>query len=341
MSTDQFSAIYFDGFVPIGREAAVTIDDESVTFSAGEYQETHPRGEVLASPRSGLADRFVTLPSGGQLQCHDHPALDRLPQESAEGFVVWLEQRSFAPAGAYVLSLAALASLYFWALPAVADVVAFRIDPDSELVLGQRSYDWLDANHVLNDTTLELHKREAVAAGFERLVAPLPRGSYYRLYLRNAPGIGPNAFAFPGGVVLVTDQLLEVCNPEETIAILAHEVGHLEERHALRQVFRASASTAFAGLVSSDISSVTQAGMTLPVTLTQLRYSREFELEADDYAFRRLKQLGVSPELFASCLGRLEEYWSKKLGDDTWSFTSTHPSGEERIAYARAAAASP
>ncbi len=342
MSAEQFSALYYDGVTPIAQPAEVTIDETRFAFIAAELAETHDRSEIVVSPRAGIADRFVTLPSGGQLQCRDHPALDRLPQESQESFVAWLEGRSRVAAAAYVLSLAAVVALNFWLLPVLADWAARRVAPDSERILGEQTLARLADSEVFAPSELELHKRETIEHGFERLIAPLSGARNYRLELRNVEEIGPNAFAFPGGIVVLTDQLLDVCNPEEAISVLAHEVGHLEEGHALRHVFRASASAALAGLISSDVSSLTLAGTTLPVTLTQLRYSREFELEADDFAYQRLKQIGISPELFASCLGRLDEYWSKERGgNDNWSFSSTHPASEERIARARAAAAQP
>jgi predicted Zn-dependent protease len=74
----------------------------------------------------------------------------------------------------------------------------------------------------------------------------------------------------------------------------------------------------------------------LPALLAQAKYSREFETEADEFAFQLLKQHGRSPEAFATLMERL-------AGEDdgaerSYAFLSTHPMTAERVQRARAAA---
>lgn len=75
----------------------------------------------------------------------------------------------------------------------------------------------------------------------------------------------------------------------------------------------------------------------LPLMLAETRYSREFETEADEFAFRLLKRSDLSPAAFATLLERLNE----KGGAGNISFLSTHPITRVRIERARAAAADP
>jgi predicted Zn-dependent protease len=70
--------------------------------------------------------------------------------------------------------------------------------------------------------------------------------------------------------------------------------------------------------------------------LAQAKYSREFETEADEFAFDLLRQHNISPELFADLMERLSE-GSDKNGQ-SWSFLSSHPVTASRVLRARQAA---
>ena len=65
-----------------------------------------------------------------------------------------------------------------------------------------------------------------------------------RLELRAGGAIGPNAFALPSGIIMVTDELVRIAeHPEEFESVLAHEAGHMVHRHSLRMLLQGSAST--------------------------------------------------------------------------------------------------
>ncbi len=74
--------------------------------------------------------------------------------------------------------------------------------------------------------------------------------------------------------------------------------------------------------------------------LINKEYSREFERDADAFAFGLLKRAGSSPIVFANALERLGEEEHGRHAGESWSLRSTHPSLSERIGAAYAAAAS-
>jgi predicted Zn-dependent protease len=133
---------------------------------------------------------------------------------------------------------------------------------------------------------------------------------------------------------VITDQLVNMAqSPEEIMAVLAHEIGHVELRHALRQVLQDSVVLAAATALSSASLNAKATG--LPVTLAQARYSRDFETQADDYAFALLKRHGISPSRFADILERLEN--QRGRGQAGATFLDSHPATPERIRRARSA----
>jgi predicted Zn-dependent protease len=120
------------------------------------------------------------------------------------------------------------------------------------------------------------------------------------------------------------------------MAVLAHEIAHVELRHTLRSILQGSAIGLIAATVTADAATLSGAVAGLPVMLAQTKYSRRFESEADDYAFRLLKQRGYSPTAFADLMERLSDEHPEMTGRMTW--LSTHPATSQRVENARSAA---
>jgi Zn-dependent protease with chaperone function len=156
----------------------------------------------------------------------------------------------------------------------------------------------------------------------------------YTLEFRSSKDIGANAFALPGGTIIVTDQLVTLAgNDEEILAVLAHELGHVSERHPLRQLLQSSVAGLAMTWYLGDISTLLAAAPTL---LLQSSYSRDFERRADRYAADMLRHNGIAPARLADMLGKLESsHPAEKAGKGQASriaeFFSSHPDTEERI----------
>ncbi|MDR2676001.1 MAG: M48 family metallopeptidase [Opitutaceae bacterium] len=128
-----------------------------------------------------------------------------------------------------------------------------------------------------------------------------------RIVFRSAPRIGANAFALPSGDIVLTDDLVHLAaGDDELLAVLAHECGHVEARHAVRSVIQASFLTLLISFAAGDVTAATTIGGALPAFLLENRFSRDFEREADAIAVRHLKTTGLSPLLLGDILARLE-----------------------------------
>ena len=147
---------------------------------------------------------------------------------------------------------------------------------------------------------------------------------------RNAPKIGANAFAFPGGPIVVTDRLVNVVGSDDRIlAVMAHELGHVEERHAVRQILRAAGLLILFSTILGADEVVVEELSAFALSLGTSGYSREFESAADDYAVRLLSDAGHSPEAFIAALESLAAECKPQCEEESWF--STHPSIETRI----------
>jgi predicted Zn-dependent protease len=327
---------YYDGVSLAGTTVAVDWGDADMTVVKNWIEQHHPIANVRVSPRTGRSDRFVLLPNGAQLQCPDSPVLNRLPQEvPSEGFVAWLEQRWGLAIASITLIAAMLASAYFYGLPALAERVARRVPVDVEVALGRQAVAWADESGYFRPTELPEEQRVQLTEGFTELSQALPYGPHYRLEFRDSL-LGANAFAYPGGTIVVTDELVKLLDTDSRIlAVMAHEIGHVEMRHSLRQLLAGSAAAILLGAVTADAASLSGSVAGLPALLMRTEYSREHEQGADDYGFTLLRDHGQRPEAFAEAMELLEARTHAVPGGV--EFLSTHPSTSDRIRRAREA----
>ncbi|UCD81410.1 MAG: M48 family metallopeptidase [Desulfobacterales bacterium] len=330
---------YFDGCHPIAVKARMDFMEREAVMTAESFSERFKSNHLKVSPRVGSTYRFVSLPNGGQFGCADNVLLDSIAQESqSEGITAWLEERwTVALACVAVISLILLVG-YFWGLPAAAERIACRIPMETERPLGIQALTYMDEQGWFKPTNLGFDKREKIQDGFDRLCSDLPLNKYYHLEFRAGAIIGANAIAFPGGIIIITDEMVETAEEmEEVLAVLAHEMGHVELRHIMRSVLQNSAIGVIVATVTSDAASLSAAVTALPVILAQTKYSRDFETAADEYAFRLLKQKGYSPRAFATLMERIAMEHQEDRNPFAW--ISTHPVTSERVKRARDAAA--
>lgn len=217
-------------------------------------------------------------------------------------------------------------------MPAGAKQIAFSIPPELDRTLGDESIRVLD-RLLFEESSLEEEEQQRVTLLFDEITQESPTYSSYRLLFRSSETIGANAFAAPGGVILITDEMIELVETDdELISVLAHEVGHLAQRHGLRILLQNSASAIIVAGLTGDISNVTALAATIPTVLMQAKYSRDFEREADDFAFDYLESHNLDSDALSELLIRLEEQALVEVdehGINAW--LSSHPHSEERV----------
>lgn len=340
ISGTRLEVKYYDGDYPIARPAILFFSDNEVTLATGETILTYALDSLYVSPRSGRADRFITFPDGGQYQCADLLILDRLPQEvKSEGPVAWLEERISVAIASVAIIICSLLFGYFVGLPEAAKLIVKRIPIETEIALGKHVLTWFDDKQWFKASHIKQYQRDSITNKFQKLHQGLSISPYLILEFRNSKVVGPNAFALPGGTIVITDQMVEIAeSEEEVLAILAHEIGHIEHRHSMRQILQSSFVALAAATITADAASLSVAVTGLPVILAKTKYSRDFESEADEFAFDLLKRHDISPEAFANLMERLDKEGKamKQL-----SFISTHPITDERIKRAREASKRP
>jgi Zn-dependent protease with chaperone function len=335
--SERFDGIYFDG--RSGRAHAVALRRIGRAHFALEGDGVQRNGAIAqlsVTPRLARVERTVAFADGARLQLPATAEIDAwFPRhDRLQALVDRLERHAHAVAAAVLVCLFTLAAGGFWGVPWAADRIAAGIPAGVEHSLGAQVLGHLDGLG-LNASTLPKLRQDTLRRRFAELLRGLPDASGYRIEFRDAPRLGANAFALPGGTVVVTDQLVRLLHDEREIdAVVAHEIGHQQHRHALRQALRGSFVAVVAALFTGDVSSAGAVVIAVPTFLLDSHYSRGFESEADAFAFDLLARHDTSPHWFARAM---EALLADQPDDAQLAYLSSHPPTAERIAQADAA----
>ncbi len=145
---------------------------------------------------------------------------------------------------------------------------------------------------------------------------------------------GFNAFALPGGQIVLLDGLAHALSDDELMVVLGHELGHVVHRHGLKAVARSVGLLTVAGAVFGDVSTVLAAGI---AGFQGLKHSRAAEREADAFG-RHLSAVAGWPAATEQAVWRkLDQLQDTFGGGEVPDWLSTHPNTRERLEAARQA----
>ena len=172
---------------------------------------------------------------------------------------------------------------------------------------------------------------------FDELAQAAGSPQRYQMKVRTTKNNMVNAFALVDGTIVMLDGLINAAaTDDEIMAVMAHEIGHVEERHALRGVLQASAISLLLMAVFGDASGAIDMLLNFPVLVMLQSYSRKFERESDIYAVDLMARIGRDPAALASMLERMTESCGEACRESGW--LSSHPGIDERAAEIRARA---
>lgn len=216
---------------------------------------------------------------------------------------------------AFVLPLLLIFALLF-AHEEIAGWIVARIPVSAEQELGAKLFEQQKAGlKLVEGAPLQL---------VNEIGARLSEGSAYRYQFYVALDPSVNAYAMPGGFIVVHTGLLALAsNADEVAGVLAHEVSHIEKRHSLKAMAQAAGMTATVALLFGDTGSLVSLG----ADLLSRKFSRDHEREADSEGLALLVKAGMAPAPMAAFFRTMAAQ-----GAGIPAFLSTHPASEERFA---------
>lgn len=321
----------------------LTVSGERARVVAdGEVLLEVPLSQCSISSRLGNTPRYIRVDGHpGRLETRDSQGtqwLDRRAGSGAYRLLSRLESHSLAALAAGLVVLALAASYVTWGIPLLSRVAAQHLPAG---VLERASGETLAVlrSEYLKPSALPAARQRAIRQLLATQAPDLADGQ--PLFAASDP-LGANALALPDGTIIVTDDLVSLASSDiQVLAVIAHEIGHIEHRHAVRQLLQGAAIGVTIALVSGDVSTLGDIVLTLPVVFTQLHYSRDFEREADRYARNFLRQRGLDVSALDVILTRLYRQnaacgdnarTAKDCDEPGWlGYFNTHPQLEQRL----------
>ncbi len=327
-----FEGVFYDGIraaaIPVRVEAH---GSEVLIESAVAPPRNIERDQIVADAPIPGVPRLLRLPGDGLIATPAHDAVSSLwPSTDVLARAAFaIESRWWAALTGLALTAASVWLIVAFVLPLVAEPVSRRISPQVEAYMGKQALALLDTT-IFSPSKLTEDEIDERREAYARFVDG-EDAQNYRLEFRRAGT--PNALALPGGIIVVTDEMVrDTANEAEFLAVIAHEVGHVQGHHAMRLVLQDSGLAVLMTALAGDAVGTTLLAAALPAVLLRTRYSRQFESEADTYALAMLKRHGQSPQAFADLLRRLRLHQrTKEDPDSLLQYLSTHPATEERI----------
>jgi len=347
LSRSEFPPLHtcwYDGRQPRPQAVQIQVETHQLRLQPEHgVPRFYPLQAIRWPERTQGGTRQTELPDGSLLQHAEGSEWDLwyrasgLPERRVVGWMQSWRASLVALSGTVLM----LGALWLWGIPWASRGLAALVPPRMEAEIGNYALSQLQPL-FLKPSQLPVAEQAAIQAHFARLLASEDRAPPdTQLFFYSAPGLGPNAFALPGGSIVITDELLTLLTdePDTVLGILGHELGHVIHRDVLILLIRAGLVSGLIAVVLGDVSSLLA---TVPATLATQAYSREVERRADAYAAERMHQLGLPP----AALARFFEILLQQAGEPTdpdaaerFSLPiaiSSHPEHRERIRFFRA-----
>lgn len=352
----MIDAIYLDGQSTRRQPVTMLIHKRVVAMRGDGVHLSVRLSRLGISERLENAPRILRLPSGGFIEISNIGEFDRMLAKNGyrEPWVVRWQQNWPMSLLALISLLTVLIAGYHWGLPWAADKIAQHLPASIEQKIGDAGLELIDEN-FLQASQLDVVDQVRLKRLFSEMKQPRGETTPYRLEFRRSP-LGPNAFALPNGVIIMTDELVALAQDDlAVLGVLSHELGHVQRHHSMRRLLQALGVGVIVNLFIGDVSSVLAA---VPTLLLDQKYSRDFEREADQYAVDMMLASGLplSPmaELFEKMQAESKQQSKPGTGnkekranrgnrdedeedDAPLDYLSSHPSDAERIAKLRAA----
>ncbi len=329
MAEARFPARYYDGQNAVAHAvtAAITAPDVDIVDAGGELLARWPRDSLRLSgsiAETGAVTLTSTAAPEARLLVADAGAARRLAQLLPQA-VETHRRRNRRIVASYAGITVAVLALGAGLVQFLPNIAAPLVPFETKRAIGRSAFDgWLGAEplcYALEGASplKRLADRLKAAAGIDHPLKVLVIDSSV-----------VNAFAFPGGIVVLTRGLIaNAGGPDEVAGVLAHEIGHVKLDHPTVGMLRTMGISALLQLLSggAGMETIANAGGALAF----LSYSRGAEAEADAAAVEILDRAGLN----ADGLSRFFARWRHTEDDGSiagWlpGWFSTHPSAEAR-----------
>ncbi len=329
----EFDIRYFDGKTSKVHYASLNINPLSwnITFQEGGFfRQVYWRVDEIKSSEVFTTNTW-TFKYGKApfqyLECDDPLLIETIKQLDPHSHLFskldhGLHGSVLRSIGILMSSIVGIGLLfYFTVLPFLSTSFVNTLSKEFVIDLGETMFDSADEG-LLVDSTISNVLQDFVNEMELETEFPI------KVYCSNIDEV--NAFAMPGGEIIIFRGLLEKLeNESQLVALIGHEVSHVENRHGLHSLAQSLAGYFFLSIIAGDINGFGSVLMENAHYFKQQHYSRSLETESDFYGMEVLKRNNLSQN------GMVDLFEVMKSGHESYSipYFTSHPDLEDRIIY--------
>ena len=333
MIASSFAGLYFDGKVSFGNTCEVILQADTLLLKSEHVLVTWYVQDINLEQSYVGSDKIVlkygkefpfqvieiTENTGSFIDVFNHQYPSKKLIKVASSFFNSVSTKVTLLILMGIVSFILLS--YFYFIPGIAEQLAKAFPKEYEIEMGNAIYSRME-------TQFSVDKKKTRLANefFRELHIP----SEYPIDITVVNDEVENAFALPGGHIVVYDKMFELMkSKEEFAALLSHEYSHVANKHTTRSLFRSLSTYLVVSLLLSDVNGVTAVLIDNANQLKTLGYSRSLEQEADDKGFEILQSKQLSTQGMIDLFTHLKNATANKT--EVPEIISTHPDIENRI----------
>ncbi len=227
-----------------------------------------------------------------------------------------------------VVSCILLGWLCVCATGIIVCLLVAKVPPEWEQKMGDTKIAELKGEGVLLDDSNRIAKLTALVAPLMQVV---PKGTQFKFHIMKTEA--PNAFALPGGHIVVTSALLDLANNDELVGVIAHESAHITQKHHARKIISSAGPLLIFGIFLHSRSGLLNLFSKGSEFMLTQGFSQEYESEADDVGWKYLVAANIDPRGMMGIFRKFKTYEEKGKGAGVLpqAFQS-HPALDKRIA---------
>ncbi len=301
---------------------------------SAQSRDSYDLDTLSFSSRLGNTPRSIYLPDDRVCETQENDVIDAVLKDNGVGrgnsLLHFLESK-FRYLVAAVVVIGAFSYFFVaYGLPSLAKQTARKLPASVVYQLDASTLATLDKT-LLKPSALPKERQEELKCYFLHYIDSTQEWPKVKIFFRSAPEVGANAFALPDGSIVFTDDLISLAKDDrELLSIFFHELGHVQKRHALQTILQDSAFYLLLSAITGDVTAAGSAFAVLPTMLVESSYSRDMEVEADDYTYEMMRVRHIEHKHFAAIMSRLMKQ-THESNSSALSYLSDHPSSQLRI----------
>ena len=253
--------------------------------------------------------------------------------------ILWLEKFSFTRAIILSLILITFVILFRYFYYFTTPLVISYFPKSWEKTIGKNIYNSLkktifENTELSEDTIIRIRKKASEVAKANGFNSP-------KILFHKSKLIGANALAFPGGPIVLTDDLIKLLENDNLIlGVIAHEFVHIQKQHSLKQIIEIIGIAALSSIILGSNETLIEEASFVGINLWASKKSREFEKKADLLAMNYLDNANIDRNSLGIAIKKLIIHFCNSsknkdhcFKDSSNGWFSSHPSGEERLKY--------